>query len=320
MEYDLAEVVGYLPDNDDTFKRRMRIHQSWWRHDRGYAAGSFNGRRLGSLLSADAAAAGHNFLTPGIADLARRMKGKAHVQHNLFDNMLSSQPMAFNLFGPLAIDQELARILIGAVLGRPLFLAVVQLEDTPSDQTAHLNDNTSFDATCRFVDAEGRPGMVAMETKLTEPFSPADAKKRPEREIYRDHAVRSKLYLDPAAPEFAGSQLWQLWRNHLLLESVCRDIGFEIPFRQAWVIHHQDDQRGSRDVAAYRDRLAQPDTTFREFTLDALTARWGEVLPTGWRSWLSDFRRRYVDLSASAALADAALTAGNPARPASAEG
>ena len=63
-------------------------------------------------LDPDSAKQGYNFLTPEIAKLAYRESvyreiGAVIEQERLWGNMLSSQPLCFNLFGGLKLDIEI---------------------------------------------------------------------------------------------------------------------------------------------------------------------------------------------------------------------
>ena len=134
---------------DDDFTRRMRFHQSWYRHQQlkvPYGTGTSRSSNdyYGNMLRKEAAEHGRNFLTPRIFEVAeerlsqkRNEKLRKHhdkqldgwldekladgggaVQRDRFlRNMLSSQPMCFNLFGELALDLDLATKLVNALWG-----------------------------------------------------------------------------------------------------------------------------------------------------------------------------------------------------------
>ncbi len=86
--------------------------------------------------------------------------------------MLSSQPMCFNLFGPLVQDHALATQLARALWGEHIAQVTdVRIEWAPEPRQEYLDDNTSFDAFIEYRDTDGGLGFVAIETKLTEPFS-----------------------------------------------------------------------------------------------------------------------------------------------------
>ena len=110
--------IGPQVGSDDGFKRRMRLHQSWYRHAvlrAPYgAAGGVARKYYGNMLDPASAEQGLNFLSPRIHELAkaRVAEGGGLVEADrLLRNMLSSQPMCFNLFGELAHDPGLATTL-----------------------------------------------------------------------------------------------------------------------------------------------------------------------------------------------------------------
>jgi hypothetical protein len=107
---DVTLVAGDCP-----WQRELRQRQSRWREARGYPIGLHDGHPLGSRLAMpDAEDKLWNFLTPAIGELARREYAsntslprehqKVYGYPRLFADLLSSQPMAFNLFGGLALD------------------------------------------------------------------------------------------------------------------------------------------------------------------------------------------------------------------------
>ena len=99
--------IGPEVKSDTIFRRRMRRHQGWYRdHVLGVPYGRGPNRRqgkpLGNMLTKASAELGLNFLTWGIFEVAKRRidKGTGAVDpYRLLHNMLSSQPMCFNLFG-----------------------------------------------------------------------------------------------------------------------------------------------------------------------------------------------------------------------------
>lgn len=101
---------------DSTFQRRARLLQGLWREERGLPIGRHKGAPLGSRLAMPQAEQElWNFLTPAVGQLVRteyehnqrvrsRTQRKVYGYPRLFDDLLSSQPMCFNLFGELALD------------------------------------------------------------------------------------------------------------------------------------------------------------------------------------------------------------------------
>src|SRR5580658_4691518 len=105
-----------LERTDNVFQRRARLMQALWRDEQGLAVGEHDGRKLGSRLTMPSARETlSNYLTDTIRSVvrsevldAKRSKGKLYKKPRIFDDLLSSQPICFNLFGELQHDLELA--------------------------------------------------------------------------------------------------------------------------------------------------------------------------------------------------------------------
>lgn len=118
--------LGPQHKGDSPFMARMRLHQSWYRANilqvpcgTGPTRSSTN--RFGNMLAAEDGTAGLNFLTPEIFQVVqqRLTQWTDRVEpFRLLHNMLSSQPMCFNLFGPLVQDHDLSRRLMEPILGK----------------------------------------------------------------------------------------------------------------------------------------------------------------------------------------------------------
>ena len=204
-----ADRMGLGPqyDGDEPFRQRMRLHQSWYRHEvLGVPYGTGPRRTsascYGNMLSADAADAadaGLNFLTPAIHGLAAQRiadRSGAVEPFRLLRNMLSSQPMCFNLLGLLELDHDLGTVLARALWGTHIErVTAVRFEWAPAPAAEYLNDRTAFDALVEYESRDG-PGFVGIETKLSEPFSP----KVYDRQEYRRWMTGSGPWLDDAHP------------------------------------------------------------------------------------------------------------------------
>ena len=286
----------------------MRFHQSWWRaeHLGAIAGKDAHGNTYGSYLTEPDADAGRNFLTPEIQLYAvRRIAAGGGVEEfRCTRNLLSSQPMAFNLFGPLHDDPDLASLLLDPVLPGGVLTAGVDVEWAPPREL-HLRDATSFDVVARYVRADGRAAIAGIETKLTEPFSQKiyglddhHAKR------YREVARRSDVWRDPDAVELTDKRWNQVWRNQLLVESIRQHepglLGCEV------VVHHPLDERCAKNVEGYAGFLNNPGETLVRHSLDHIVTLWEPLLRTeAERRWLGDFADRYLNLH----LSEAAWTA-----------
>lgn len=294
---------------DDEFTARMRLHQSWYRAERlrvacGTGPLAQDTERYGNMLQREDGERGLNFLTPEIAALAVRRQQELPAfleRHRLLCNMLSSQPMCFNLFGPVALDAALAPRLMSALLDEKVSRVLrVVIEHAPEPPSRYLDDRTSFDAYVELERADGTRGFVGIETKLTEPFSA-------ERYSLADRPAYAKWVGRADAPWLADRRNSledighnQLWRDHMLAFALATENAAEVGSGALVLVRHPDDRRCTASVTSYQRCLREGCSTLIDRPLDDVVRRWAPVIAgTPYEKWLAAFRERYVDLSGS---------------------
>lgn len=302
--------IGPQYAGDGPFRARMRFHQSWWRaevlnapHGIGPTA---SGKPLGSCLDQDSAEAGRNFLTTDIFGVAqaRIAQGSGVERFRCLHNLLSSQPMCFNLFGPMVRDKALATTLLGAVVpGGVSQVTDVRVEYAPAPAGEYVGDRSAFDAFVEYLDGDGATCFIGVETKLTEPFSPHQYRKdsSPRYQELTD-AHDSPWTLAGQSTVDAGTSN-QLWRNHMLVEAVRKHPSAPHGTR-GWlaVAHHPGDTECTAALASYRSLLHDPDGCLLDWRLGHLVDAWRPLVAGDNATWLARFEARYVDLSGSEAM------------------
>lgn len=293
---------------DDAFTARMRLHQSWYRAEvlrvaHGVGPHARSPSRYGNMLTADDGERGLNFLTPQIASYAcvRQAEFPSGIKkHRLLCNMLSSQPMCFNLFAPIALDRELAPALLAGILGTEVaHVDSVIIEHAPKPKSDYLDDNTSFDAYVEYRKPNGARSFVGIETKLTEPFTQTVyARSDPGRARWVEHAKAPWLTSAHELLDARGHN--QLWRDHML--GFAHAMRAKEPYA-SWsvaVVRHSLDHKCGRAMEAYGKCVQAGDETLVDRPLDGIAERMrARVSGTRWAGWWREFERRYVDLSAS---------------------
>ncbi len=289
---------------DAPFTARHRFHQSWWRAKVlavpcGVGPTASSPNRYGNMLDAASGAAGMNFLTPEIFAVvrARLAEGGGVERYRLLHNMLSSQPMCFNLFGPLVGNTERATRLLRSLFGEEVArVRRVAIEWAPSPAESYLADRTSFDAMIEYERSDGSLVLVGIETKLTDSFSqnPYD------RDAYRRwmRSPRSP-WREDAWDAVATPRHNQLWRNHLLAIAARELAGSHYADVRSVVVIHPGDQDGRDAVASYSRLLKHNESTFTVRTLDEVAAAFARAICAEEESWLDAFRRRYLALELS---------------------
>lgn len=307
-----ARGIGPQPKSDAEATARHRFHQSWYRAfvlgvPAGIGPGEKSGKPLGSMLRPEEGAAGSNFLTSEIAEMAdaRIAEGGTVEPFRARHNLLSSQPLCFNLFGPLARRPDLAAAFVAAVTGRDIAaVSCVTIEDSPG----HLGDRTGLDASIRYETTGGASGVLGIETKLTERFSP----KRYELDsmpAYRKYSEGQDAPFRADRLEELTDPRWnQLWRNQMLCEAIKHH---EERDHAEQVVVFPDDMTATAGlVADYAALLTRLDAV-RPWTLSQVVAVLSASCDVADQPWLDRFRTRYIDLDLSTPLYDA-CRAGRP--------
>ena len=165
------------------FTQKCRELQGKFRERMGEPMG--NGPRLNSPnkqinMLVDGNKTGKNFVDKFTYDHAKERAEKKRPdetidKYRLFNNMLSSQPMAFNLFCPFmqmikrgrgeAVTNIFKAIFPDKHIGE---VTKVELEFLPEKKEDYLNDRTAMDAIVRYNDTDGKPAFIAIETKYTD--------------------------------------------------------------------------------------------------------------------------------------------------------
>lgn len=282
--------------SDNTFQRRARLLQTLWREREGLAIGSHRGRPLGSRIAMPAAEERlENYLTPTIRDVVRREVIEAPPGHGalfgrprIFNDLLSSQPLCFNLFGELSEDLELAtRVFRRLLPGRVHQVEEVAFERSPGrGDRRYTGDKSAFDVFVRFRDASGGTGFVGIEVKYHEDLSDQPAN---HRERYDELAEGMGVFKRDHLKQLRAKPLQQIWRDHLLAGSM-------LGAGDGWAdgcfafLYPRDNMHCARAVAAYRECLTDQ-RTFVEWTLEGVVAA---IVHAGDSEWVQRCRERYL--------------------------
>jgi len=288
--------------SDNEFQRRARLLQSIWREKKGYAAGEHKGQMLGSRITEADAIAGHNFLTPGIHKVAKRAKAHRNGQviepNRLFGNLLSSQPLCFNLFGELADggnigDFRIATSIFSEMIQRPMkTVSHLEFEKSPGrGDVEFLGDGTAFDFYVEYVTAAEGKGFIGIEIKYHENL--VSTERITEGTRYHEVATRSEWFRKDAYLELGKSPLVQIWRDHLLAASMLQHKKSDFQEGYYLIIYPHGNRACSEAIARYRTLLDSKDT-FIDKTLEQACLVLKKYVN---EKWLDEFEKRYLDFA-----------------------
>ncbi|WP_181778839.1 PGN_0703 family putative restriction endonuclease [Pseudonocardia pini] len=281
--------------SDNAWQQRARLHQSLWREAHGLPAGQHNGRRLGSRLEpADAEPPTlSNYLTPSARNQVQRAvemsaeSGAPLSRPRLWVDLLSSQPLCFNLFGPLAEDLDLATKTLQMMWPDIRTVREIRFEWSPGRGSMRYTGNRSaFDV---FVDCDGDRGrsFLGIEVKYHEDLSGSPAKDADGR--YPKLAAEHGVFHQDSLPALMRLPLQQIWLDHLLaLQTLAKDDWGSGRF----VLLSPMGNTACTSAAAHYRRCLTDDTTFDARTLDDLVQAARLAAP---RSWPDTVHARYMD-------------------------
>jgi hypothetical protein len=293
---ELLVAHAVLVPSDNAFQRRARLLQSMWREDVGLPIGSHRGRPLGSRLAMPRAELLlENYLTETIRTCVRRevveakpAEGKLFARPRIFDDLLSSQPLCFNLLAELQADLDLATAIFRALLpGRIDVVTAIRFEHSPGrGDLRFTGDRSAHDVFVEYDGAEGRRGFVGIEVKYHESLADKAARLRPR---YDELADLMRIFDPSRRAALREKPLQQIWRDHLLAGSyVLAEVGFD---EGLFVfLHPKDNVRCVTAVNDYAACLADT-TTFAAWTLESFV---DAAALAGAGPWIQAFQRRYL--------------------------
>ena len=295
---------------DSKFVADCRLLQSMYRVEIGEAIRPYKSRDgkthyYGNYIEGGEES-GKNFLTEHAFSYAKyrvenKQKHETIESDRLFNNLLSSQSMAFNLFCPLQklrseAPQEATRAIQSALPHYDIALVKeVALEFIPEKYKDITGDKSAMDAIIRYVDSEGKDCFTAIETKYSESLGANEAADKATKEQERRVAVELGIFRDEAAEKIASGDvpLTQIYRNFLLSEAYGNRYGlasYSIILSPS--IHPSTEREVDSLLPELKEEYAEKlRIVHLEDFVDALIAN----TPEEYSSLFDRFRSRYLD-------------------------
>lgn len=285
----------FQASSDTEWQARLRALQSWYRENvlQTEAGLDRNQRPRGNLLPAEARR-GLNFLTPAIADFVEEWLPSAKETRALIDedrlwrNLLSSMPLAFNLFVPLRNDLGLASRVFELVSdGRVSRVTGIDFEYSPGrGDIRYTEDGTAFDVYVEFVTESQAKGFIGIEVKYHEDLRSDKAEKR---ERYSQIAKEMNCFHESRLNQLHDPPLGQIWRNHLLAGS----LKIEGPYQEGQfaMVYPSTNLACGQAVEEYQECLTDS-RTFQVWHLEQLADAVNQVSSS---DWIESFISRYLD-------------------------
>lgn len=286
------------------FKDLARDHQSQYREKLGEPAGVGPWRTSTTTVSSmlqNGETTGKNFILKKTHLYALdRVKNKKRYEtidsYRLFNNMLSSMPMCFNLFHPLSmILLEESRIV--NIIFDKLFPALhiakvksIRIEYIPENYQAYINDKTAFDAIVEYVNSNIEKGIIGIEVKYTEGLgtNKATIDTGIKLKVANESGIFNKEGLNQVK-----NNATQGIRNILLTEAVRLIDGYH--HSTSVVLAPEGNISASHEVMELTKLLKQDASgKLMWISLEDMVKVIQENCPQGFENWINEFKNRYL--------------------------
>ncbi|MBS1515333.1 MAG: hypothetical protein JSS63_09890 [Bacteroidetes bacterium] len=285
------------------FASNARLLQSIWREENNIQLE----RTYGNFLSSEQAYTQElNFLTPKIKEIVKKeieenvtRKGKdvkVMKKDRLYENLLSSQPLAFNLFGELVMpDYELAhRVFKKLFPDKIKKVTSINFEiSTCRGDLNYTGDHSAFDVFITYDGIKGK-GFIGIEVKYAETLLDIPARFK---ERYKEVAIQSGKFTEEGINELCKmpKSLEQIWRDHLLSLSMIPPVNIDYDEGFFVFLYPKKNQECVNALTRYRNYLnstSSEETGIHQITMEDFVAA---IKSETSEQWVIDFEDRYLN-------------------------
>ena len=238
----------------------------------------------------------NNYLSDTIRNVVKKEilnskdSGKLYGKPRIYNNLLSSQPLCFNLFAELKEDLTLAtKVFRQLCPQRVNTVKSIEFEHSPGRRdTSYTGDNSAFDVYVEFFNNSNEKGFIGIEVKYHENLKnkPAEIKDR-----YFEVASNIGCFKDKCLDVLQLSPLEQIWRDHLLACSLLYSPKDDFKDGFFVFLFPKDNLHCQKAVEQYKQCLAN-NRTFQSWTLE----RVAEVIKQNTKKkWIDDLIDRYLN-------------------------
>ena len=307
----LADSDGYkVCKSDNLSTRYYRYLQTIWRESRGLPVKKKESQTNYEVYGNYTSDPNGNFLTPYIQrlvdeELANR-GDRLIDEKRMRENLLSSQPLCFNLFGELKKDSNKALKFFNLIY-RDYFSSIdnVFFEYNPARRDPRLTgDRSAFDVFVEYTSKLGKKGFIGIEVKYAETLREgADSVQDILNKQFCDEPrTRKDRYEELSEGLFRKKEFklletlpyFQIWRDHLLAVSMCKafpdkyDEGFFMFLSPHTNIQCRKAVNKYKELLLEKDRLKSHfDVQWLETFIDILNIVYKE-------EWTQEMAQRYL--------------------------
>lgn len=298
---------------DNRYQAYYRYLQSLWRESKNIPVKKNVGQSYNNVYGNYTSDPHANFMTEGIRslvdnELSPENKGERLIEETrLRTNLLSSQPLCFNLFGELKLNIDKALQFFN-ILYDNYFKSIdrIEFEYNPARRDPRLTgDRSAFDVFVEYTSVAGNKGFIGIEVKYSETLNEgADSvndilnkqfcnEPRTRRDRYRELSI--ELFAETNYGELEQLPAFQIWRDHLLAVSMCKAFSEKYDEGVFLFLAPYSNEKCRDGVKRYRNLLLNHDDSIDSHFCNAWLEEYIETLDKVFdEEWTKDMKVRYL--------------------------
>jgi hypothetical protein len=296
------ELVRFNVDyeKDTVFASNARLLQSKWRVKHDYPINTVIKSNYGNFIETEYANREKvNFLTSNIRKLVTdkipeiRKNGGMIGEPRIWNNLLSSQPLCFNLFGELSLDLQLATKYFEKLF--PIEVSVVTKIDFEYSSRRDNPDNSAFDVFVEYLNTSQNKCFIGIEVKFQESLLEESPKKAAEnynkhKLEYTNMTIESNFFKPYTIEKLSIAPIAQIWRDHLLAWNMKKNYSDGL-FVFLYPFENKECQHG---VSEYKKHLISNDERTSKFYPRDLTKFILTLSELINADWTKELEARYI--------------------------
>jgi hypothetical protein len=301
---EIESIFGKQSSSDNSFTAKARLLQSMWRVENGLQMGlgpTKNSKTTYGNMIKESRLSGKNFFYPETFEYAlwrvdKKLKNETIESYRLFNNLMSSMPMAFNLFHPLMMLQSqhpavLDLMIQNAFPDMPICkIKEIGLEFIPTPIEQYTNDKSAMDAFISFWDKDGGEYIIAIETKYTDSLGTNKAKNNLAKISF---AIESGLFTQEGISQIK-TNCTQIYRNFLLTEKF--RVAKDLKDSYSIVLAPKDHPSTNEEIKSLKQYLKNEYSyKLTDYKLEDFVNALKLNCPVDYLGWLNWFDDRYLN-------------------------
>ena len=302
--------IGQQVKSDNSYTAKCRLLQSVYRalilkRECGNGPNKSSEKQYGNFIK-DGQINGANFINEYSFRYAKSKVLEKRVnpdltidEYRLFNNMLSSMPMAFNLFGIIRKyiedNEEVASNIIKTVFPNIIWFKKIHyldIEFIPRPIDEYTDDKSAFDVLIIGSDGNDKLGIITIETKYTDLLGKNSSKNNELKfKIIESEKIFTQEYQDYCRTNGFN----QLLRNFLLTLSYFRKHNFS--YFNHIILSPKFDKHSFDDVRELNNNLKKYQNNIQKIDLEDYINLALEVDSDDYKKQAQKFYERYLDFN-----------------------